>query len=279
MSTEVLGELPLNLVLLRHGQSTHNEAMSAYVHEQQALPDWFSEEHGAFSTLTTNGILRTQRTGRYLTRRFPDGFDRYITSDLPRALQTAWYLALEGAEWEVRGLWRERELGENISQMNQGQSAESRRSRLRSPYQWTPKGGEALSVGVAARVRLEEFDLRMSPPSNNVLVVTHGDLIGAMLREIEGLTIAEWDARYLSRKRIVANNMIVHLSRLAKDGSIAPNYQRLRGICPWDGTRSWNHAKWVDIEPMRKYSNDELFALINRSLPKSALHTEVGGDF
>ena len=143
MSLEVFGDLPLNLVLVRHGRSARNAASSAHRNEGIALPDWFKKEHDSFTVLAPEAIEQTEITGIFLEREFPSGFDRYITSDIPRAMHTAACLALTGAQWEVRGFWRERDWGEHMNFVD-GVPEKYRPSqdlKELNPYRWGPRGG------------------------------------------------------------------------------------------------------------------------------------------
>lgn len=282
MSLETLGDLPVNLFLLRHGRSVRNAAASAHRKHNVPWPaEEMAKEHDSYTALTPEAIEQTRQTGQWLEQEMSEGFDRYITSDIPRALETAGHLALTGAEWEVRGFWRERDWGEHANFVTGVPESHQHSHALKALnfYQWGPRGGESISTGVATRLRHEELELRQSPALQNILVVSHGDFINGALKEYENLTIAEWNAQYDGRQRAVANNMIVHLSRLATDGTITPYYQRLRGVCVWDPARSWNAGEWIAIRPQKKYSNEDLLALAKRSRPAGVLHAEIGSDF
>jgi len=85
-----VGAWPMELVLVRHGQSEGNEAvarskkgdLSAYV------PD-FQKKHSSSYRLTDKGLLQARVAGRYIREHVSEKFDRYYTSEYVRAMETA----------------------------------------------------------------------------------------------------------------------------------------------------------------------------------------------
>lgn len=268
---KVMENLPLHLVFVRHGQSTHNEVMSAFHRSSMQPPDWYFEEHDAFSTLTPKADETCRITGDYLNKEFPTGFDRYIVSDLPRTLQTAGKLALIGVAWEVNGFWRERDYGEH-ARFGVGVPEpyeHSHRLRALNPLLWSPRGGESQATEVSLRIMEGLRDLRSDPPVRSAVVVTHGEVIETALFHLENLSIVEWNERKQTRKYPIANNQVVHFSR--EDPATGEEYTQYiwrKSVCVWDDKRNWDGGEWVRLNERKLLSNEEILRLAQLSLPK-----------
>src|SRR5262245_51585291 len=94
--------LPIDLGLVRHGQSEGNAAKRlSEKGDHSAYTAKFRERHTASFRLTDLGREQARGTGRFIEREFLQhrAFDRYITSEYVRAIETAAHLELGGAEW------------------------------------------------------------------------------------------------------------------------------------------------------------------------------------
>lgn len=81
--------LPLDLVLLRHGQSEGNLAKRYSEAGQHDIYDQTRKNrHTRSFRLTELGRKQASRAGLWLRDEFP-GFDRYIVSEYARAMETA----------------------------------------------------------------------------------------------------------------------------------------------------------------------------------------------
>src|SRR5688500_13480805 len=152
----------LNLLLLRHGQTDSNAGGIVQGHLPVPLNDLGRRQ----ATLLAARLRRaTPRIGRV------------ISSDLPRAAQTAQPIAQGlGLPIEFDAAWRERLLGEF-----QGQSVGKRRTWTVATCDEAPSGAESV----------EEFESRIraaldaiEPPADGspVAVVTHGGPVRVVLR-------------------------------------------------------------------------------------------------
>jgi 2,3-bisphosphoglycerate-dependent phosphoglycerate mutase len=152
----------LHLLLLRHGQTDSNAAGIVQGH----LP----------VPLNELGHRQAARLGARLKVASPK-IGRLISSDLPRAAQTAQPIARAlGLPTEFDPAWRERLLGEF-----QGRSVGERRTWSLATGEETPTGAE--SVGeFESRVRAALEAVEPLADGSPVAVVTHGGPVRVVLR-------------------------------------------------------------------------------------------------
>src|SRR5436189_55274 len=91
--------MPLELVLVRHGESEGNEAVRRARAGDESLLERLRQRHSSFWRLTDQGIAQARRSGEWLRDAFPEGFHRYYASEYVRAMETAAWLGLPEAEW------------------------------------------------------------------------------------------------------------------------------------------------------------------------------------
>src|ERR1700675_4535998 len=92
--------LPINLVLVRHGQSEGNAAKRrSEKGDHTAYSEEFKDRHSSSFRLTDKGKQQAVAAGQLLETLFPKGFDRYYTSEYARAKETAALLAIPEAKW------------------------------------------------------------------------------------------------------------------------------------------------------------------------------------
>lgn len=104
------GGLPLNILFVRHGESEGNIAAR---YEDAGVPDLqekISRKTGYDYRLTKTGIGQAEAAGRWIKKNISQKFDRYFTSDLLRARETASLLGIENAEWTLDTDLREQHL-------------------------------------------------------------------------------------------------------------------------------------------------------------------------
>src|SRR5215218_5309111 len=91
--------LPIDVVLVRHGESEGNEATRRAREGDPSQLESLRGRHSSFWRLTDEGIAQARRSGAWLRDAFPNGFDRYFTSEYVRAMETAAHLEIPGSEW------------------------------------------------------------------------------------------------------------------------------------------------------------------------------------
>src|SRR3989338_3802754 len=124
--------LPLNLTLIRHGESEGNLAQRASKKGDESL--WlspgFSNRYTSNYRLTSKGRDQAKKSGRWLLANFPElsltpssgpetnARIRYYCSEYIRAQETAANLGLPHAQWTVSFALREREKGVGYGSSN-----------------------------------------------------------------------------------------------------------------------------------------------------------------
>lgn len=106
------GGWPYELILVRHGQSEGNLAVSRS--EKGDLSSYtpeFKNKHSSSYRLTDKGVKQAKVTGEWIRENIGDQFDRYYTSEYVRAMETAAHLGLPNAQWYTEIVLRERDKG------------------------------------------------------------------------------------------------------------------------------------------------------------------------
>lgn len=192
------------LYIVRHGQTELN-----LKHVLQGNSD---------SPLTEKGIAGARMIGK----KFEDiSFSRVYSSNLKRAMKTA-EIIMEGRDFELIkdpdvaemsfGQWQGK-TQEEISQTPELE--ENYVNYFRHPDQYIPTEGAESFPSVLARARrfLDKMEKLSLEENSNVLLVSHGAFIKAILSEVKGLDLKDfWSEPYISNCSI---------SRLEiKDGEI-----------------------------------------------------------
>lgn len=105
--------MPLDLVLVRHGQSEANVASRHSREGDHSLfTDEFRKKHDSQYRLTNEGVKQAKAAGKWIRENFKRPyFDRYLTSEYARAMETAALLNLPESKWYIDFFLREREWG------------------------------------------------------------------------------------------------------------------------------------------------------------------------
>ena len=262
--------LPIDLVLVRHGQSEGNLAKRrSEGGDDSAYTDEFLNRHSASFRLTKLGRRQTQRTSEFLRNEFYKdgvGFDRLSTSDYIRAIETSGYLQLPNAEWLTDFYLTERDWGElDIYSENERRkkfSAELRRREV-EPFFWRPPNGESFAQ-LCLRVDRVLDTLHRTASKKPKLLVCHGEVIRAFQVRIERLSQARFKELIFSKKSEdrIHNCQVVHYTRRDPDSKkIFPYAGWVRWIRPTDTpitTSGWREI----VRP--RYSNADLLEMANR---------------
>src|SRR3989344_2554530 len=103
--------LPIDIVLVRHGQSEGNKANKySRKGDNKFFTPEFLDKHSRVFRLTDRGINQALAAGEWLRANVPIPFDRFYVSDYIRAKETAGYLRLHNATWRVEFHLRERDM-------------------------------------------------------------------------------------------------------------------------------------------------------------------------
>ena len=261
--------LPIDLVLVRHGESEGNVALHRSEEGDHSLFDAaFKARHSSLYRLSDAGRTQAAACGDWLRGNGLSHFDRYFVSGYVRAMETAGLLALPTAEWYVDMNLRERDWGDmDVASENEKQTvyADVMQRKIRDgALLWCPPNGERLltvrnRVGIFLdRLHRESFDQK-------VVVVCHGEVMWVFRMVLERLTAErfyELEASEEPKDRI-HNCQILHYSRRNPDPSDGRRQEDsirwMRSVCPWDASRSTNDWQRI-VRPL--FSNAQLLELV-----------------
>lgn len=239
--------MPLDLVLVRHGESEGNVASRL---EQAGDDSVFTEEfcnrHNSRLRLTDFGREQARAAGAWIREHVGMHFDRYLVSGYLRAMETAALLELPDARWYQDFYLRERDMG--IFDMlpeaeKRGKYPEAYRQYEHDPFYWTPPYGESVAQ-LCMRVDRVLQTLHRECGDKRIIVVCHGMVMWAFMIRIARLTPKQFLARRQSPldSDHIRNGQIIQFSRVSpKDGKVSPRCDWVRSVCPWrSGTTTWN---------------------------------------
>lgn len=252
--------MPEDLYLVRHGESEGN-----LVNRRSRAGDdsLFTSEHLARHSsewhLTDRGIEQARAAGEFLRREAKLPFDVHLTSEWVRAMETAAYLGIPGAQWHPYVYLRERSLGE-LETLPHKEKMErfgaSLEMRKRYPYLWRADQGEAFEDISLKWDRIQQI-LHRKYAMQRALVVSHEGVLWEARHLIERLLIRDMDRLLSSEdpKDRIHNCQIIHYTRRdPESGRLSDHLDWVRSVCPWDLSLSSN--EWRPV--VRKtYSNDD----------------------
>lgn len=245
--------MPIDLFLVRHGESEANVAFEAEKIGDASMintPE-FIGQHCSKIRLTPKGQSQASRTAEWLKEHYPDSFDFLYTSEYSRALETASLLNLsrEGINWRISPFLRERYWGtfeRTLISDREKLHADLLEDEKNSPYYWRPPNGEAL-VDVIARIKLLFGTLAREWSEKQGLIVCHDEIIQSMGIELE--RISEHD--YIQNGFPHTENCdIIHYTRMNGD-KLMPHFYAKRKIVAQEA------QEFIPLE-RREYSSKEL---------------------
>ncbi len=258
--------LPLNLVLVRHGESEGNVANAqSRKGDHSAFTSDFLDRSSRTWRLTNNGIVQAKIAGEWLIKEFPQGFDRNYVSEYHRAMETAAYLQLPEVLWLPEPDLRERDRGYvDVKSQEELQKEWDYvlKQRTIDSFLWCPPGGESLAQMRGGRIRNHLGTLARECSNMNVIEVVHGEVEWTFRMLLERMSLREFYRLDKSRKDKdrLHNCQILHYTRInPKTGVKEVSYNWMRSVCPWDLSLSTNN--WRKIR-RHKYSNEEFLALV-----------------
>jgi len=104
--------LPIDIVLVRHGESEGNlaQAYSKKGEDDLWTPE-FSARHTSNYRLTDRGRQQAKIAGEYIKKNVGSLFDGYYVSEYTRAQETAAILNFKNAKWHCEFYLREQDKG------------------------------------------------------------------------------------------------------------------------------------------------------------------------
>ncbi len=263
--------MPLDLILVRHGHSEGNCALeAAKTGDMSFMTDEFRQRSASDYRLTELGVQQARTAGRWIrdwqTHEGVASFDRFYCSSFVRTRETAGLLGLDGAQWQLESLLRERDFGLWAGR-DRGDIAErfplSNEQKQRDRFLWRPEGGES-TPDLDMRVRDVLASLAREMSGRRVVCVTHEDVMWAFRYRLEKLTVQQWLDHHDDDTHDIPNCGILHYTRrTGDDDDIADKFARVRLVDP----QSPADAKWIQIERPR-FTNDQLLAEVNDHHPR-----------
>ncbi|MEQ1561411.1 MAG: phosphoglycerate mutase family protein [Nitrospira sp.] len=262
--------LPIDLVLVRHGQSEGNAANRlSEKGDNSAFTRDFRDRHTSSLRLTKRGCGQAARAGDWIRRELfgPTGFDRYITSEYTRAMETAGLLDLPNANWYADFYLTERDWGEmDICPPSEREEkfGDAMRGRQVEPFFWRPPNGESFAQ-LCLRVDRVLHTLHRECSDKRVIIVCHGEVMRAFQVRLERLSQVRFKEVIFSKKPAdrIHNCQVTHYTRRNPEtGRLSRHAEWVRWVRPTDTPT--NESGWQKIE-RRSYSNNDLLETVRLS--------------
>ncbi len=266
--------LPIDLILVRHGESEGNIAVDASKQGDNSIfTDAFRNRHSRTFRLTNKGIQQAKSAGDWLRENIPFGFDRLYVSDYIRAKETAAYIQAQNPKmWNEK--WREefhlrerdRALIDNLPRSEERELFPREHAQYQfDPFLSVPAGGGESVASFALRLKAGVIEpLARQHSDHRVLVVSHGHVMRALELEIENLGHDDFIRLDSSKdpKDKIHNCQIIWYSRINRfnPSKIEDRVQTVRSVCPWKEDGDYG----TRVIERRLLSNEELFAEVNR---------------
>src|SRR3989338_8193129 len=177
--------LPVDIILIRHGQSELNKAYRASRKgDNHFFTLEFSNTHSRNFRLTDLGIRQAKVAGEWLKKNAPIPLDRFYVSDYIRAKETAGHLYLPQAEWRSEFSLRERDLAlmDNCSEDEKNRlfELETRQHEI-DPFLSYPAGGGESVAALCHRLKTDFVShLSRECADKMVIAVCHGHVMRAL---------------------------------------------------------------------------------------------------
>lgn len=269
--------MPLDLVLVRHGESEGNLAVEAAKTGDAGLfTDGFMTTPGHQWRLTDRGRDQARTIGAWVAGEFPK-FHRYYASPYVRTKETAGWMQLPEARWLLNRALRERDWGEigSIPKTEFESRPEyelNARHRKQDPLYWVAPGGESIAFVAEDRVRNVLDTLHRECGEQQVVCVTHGEVMWAfrlVLERMDDLRFKELDDDPSAK---IHNCMAFHYSRVnpqdPADVSRRLEWMRTARPVQDEDSKEWTveESGWTHVE-YSAFSSDDLIAQVERVIP------------
>lgn len=258
------GTMPLDLILLRHGESEGNFVHKHKQSDPSIVTEAFKEKHSSEYRLTDKGIKQARETGNWIRESIFPYFDAYYTSGFFRAMETASLMGFSGAKWEVDLYLRERDVGWIGKEFGGSDSKSTIYSETGSYskhdiYYYTPVGGESIAD---SSIRIDAFldSLAKKHSGKRVLAVCHGNIMRTFKIRLEHLTQEQYEE--WNRNNSIDNCQVLWYTRKnPSTGKIASTFTHTSSFIPLS---KYPVIHWTPIKDPR-FSNEELAAIIQQS--------------
>ncbi len=259
--------MPVDLVLVRHGQSEQNLAIDEALHGNRSmLTEQFRATPDSQFRLSNQGRIQADLTGKWMRTNGLGYFERRYVSDYVRAKETAAYLNLDGPNWYVDPSLREREWG-SLDGMSWEECEERIRldaqARMKDPFYWVPSNGESIAQ-LTVRLRILLDVLHRECSDMRVIVVCHGEVMLALRFMLERMSVDNWiDLEYSDDPSAKIHNcQILHYTRRdPQSGTLSSHLDWMQSLCPCQPGN--NSVGWMPIR-RETFSNEDLISQVDR---------------
>lgn len=260
---------PMNIVLVRHGQSEANAVQYAEKNglEHESMHEIYAR-HDFEHPLTALGVQQAKAARQVMTAAgiAPESFDEWYASPFKRTEETAAYIGNGIIDWLPEIRLRERDWGvygatplvERVDRF-----ADTERRREISSYYTRYDGGENIP-DVIGRVRDWLTTLNRDMTGKNVLAVTHGELMWTARYVLEGMAPAQWHDLDSDKSMRIGNCCILWYSRQNPDDpadispTITGGWRRM--IDPYESEKSPYGGEWQKLEGRARMIGTEILA-------------------
>ncbi|KAK9172645.1 Histidine phosphatase superfamily (branch 1) family protein [Cryptosporidium meleagridis] len=252
--------MPVDLVLVRHGQSEGNLAQR--LARQGELHTWtgeFRRRHNSQYRLTDRGRAQARIAGEYIKNNIGFTFDKCFTSEYVRAMETAAMLGLPNALWNTDIYLRERDRGVLANKTHQERvllHPDEMVRKQRNAFYWQPSGGESLA-NLCLRIERVLDNLSQNCGGLRVIIVCHGGVI----KSFRALLESERGDVNTKINKINNCQIVWYTRRDPERGSIANSYNWVKSVCPWDLSLSSNTWKHIHRPT---FTNEDLLQIIQK---------------
>jgi len=259
-------DLPIDIVLVRHGESEGNLAQFQSKRGDDSLwiPE-FSARHTSLYRLTDKGRQQATVAGEWI-RKNMGSFDRFYVSEYIRAQETAALINLPSAKWHTEFYLREQDkgiLGGKSHQEREKEYADQIEKLQKDSFYVAPPGGESVAT-CCLRVDRVISLWQTSCPGQKIICVCHGNIMQAFRVRFESMSQSRYQEVDKSNHPYDKINhcQVLHYSRRNPvTHEIEPIPRFLKSVCPWDTSLSKN--EW-EVVARPTYSNEELMAEVQK---------------
>ena len=253
--------LPIDIVLIRHGESEGNIAQEASKMGDDSL--WieeFRERHTSNYRLTDLGRKQALVAAKWIKENIDETFDAYFCSEYIRAIETAALLDFPHSRWSTEFYLREKDrgiLGGVSKQERENEFSDLLKKMKRDAFYVAPPGGESVASS-CLRVDAMLNSWRGSHAGQKILVVCHGNIMNAFRVRLEGISASRYEE--LEKEKTYNCQIFWFSRRNPETGYIHGSPTWARSICPWDLTLSPN--VWQKIYRTSLLTTEQLFAQV-----------------
>lgn len=256
--------LPIDLIVIRHGESEGNVANEAGRNGDTSLftPE-FRNRHSRGFRLTDRGIKQARDAGAWLKVNVDFPIDRFLVSDFIRAKETAYELGIEGATWSVEYQLRERDMAlmDNLppDEKERLYAVEQKQYEL-DPFLSIPAGGGESVAALCLRLKADMIaHIARDYSSMRVAMVCHGHVMRALQLELLQLGHDDFlrlDGSKDPKDKIHNCQIMWYTRRNPSDGRVQDSrLYAWRSLSPQNPEQT--DTGWIRIE-RRRLTNDQL---------------------